>query len=104
MLDALPCFNDGVVSFNGGMIRTSGMLAMRDRKDVEMNFHLISGECDVLPNYTATKDVVEGLHSKDSMTIFHTKMIDGGRIHAHPPMLKWKTLPPRMLEGKGIVT
>ncbi|KAK7285775.1 hypothetical protein RJT34_20556 [Clitoria ternatea] len=66
MLLALPCICDGALSLDGGMVKKCGMFSLGSRKDVEVKFPLISGECDVPPNYIEAEDVVRKLKWESS--------------------------------------
>ncbi|XP_008783196.2 protein DEFECTIVE IN MERISTEM SILENCING 3 isoform X1 [Phoenix dactylifera] len=52
MQSALPCVSDGAISLDGGMIKSSGLFNLGDRKDVEVKF-------PISPGISKPADVIE---------------------------------------------
>ncbi|PIA37865.1 hypothetical protein AQUCO_02900007v1 [Aquilegia coerulea] len=51
MLLSLPCVSDGAISLDGGMIRTSGVFILGNRKEVEVRFPVSTGILDLPVGY-----------------------------------------------------
>ncbi|KAF5188358.1 Defective in meristem silencing [Thalictrum thalictroides] len=51
MLLSLPCVSDGAISLDGGMIKTSGVFALGNRREMEVRFPISTEELDLPIDY-----------------------------------------------------
>ncbi|KAL5703998.1 hypothetical protein ACHQM5_022480 [Ranunculus cassubicifolius] len=59
MLLALPCIKDGAISLDGGMIRTSGVFALGNKKVVEVRFPVSTETANLPLNYLEAEQQIK---------------------------------------------